>query len=268
MIRRSIVINMDRNERRLGGFMKQYSKSDMSNTRLQRLVGIDARARWQEIWRTVDISARIFLASMDNRKRHEQLPSRGAVGCYLSHLAAYESVRKHDDVVMILEDDANIPHDLKARAERTLSLVPDDWDVVLMRYRTPGWNPKYPVSPRRIGSFVGLQTYIVSPLGAKKILTDDHTFPIDRQIDGVLSAMARRGKLNVYGAGYNCRMPQPGLFAAASTTVQKITVRELLFPFLSWDSTLHQDADKHTSRQVYQNIRTVIQDLGLPKYHP
>lgn len=257
-ISRAIVINLERNKGRLARFIRQFKRSDIRSVPLQRLVGIDARSCWREIWRTVDTSARIFLSTNNPRTRHEQLPSIGGVGCYLSHLAAYRSVRDSRDVVMIMEDDAQIPSNLKSRVDRVLSTAPPDWDIILMRYKTPGWDLVYPADITRLTSFIGLQTYLISPRGAKKVLAHEDTFPIDRQMDGFLSVLARRGQIKIYGAGRGDRMPQPGIFSAAFTTIQRNTLSDL---FLSWDSVEHPTRNQSESRQAFNNIKTVLHSI-------
>lgn len=60
---------------------------------------------------------------------------RGSLGCFLSHLNLWKIVESGDDeIVLILEDDANICRNFVDVLSNYIRNIPDDWDIVYLGY--------------------------------------------------------------------------------------------------------------------------------------
>jgi glycosyl transferase family 25 len=102
----------------------------------------------------------------------------GEVGCYASHLKAFEMIAERNlDYALVLEDDALPPRDLRRIAKDVMSQLPKDWDVVHLC-----GTPRRAVRPlaelergralvrySRVPS--GAFGYLISAAGARKLLT-------------------------------------------------------------------------------------------------
>jgi GR25 family glycosyltransferase involved in LPS biosynthesis len=68
------------------------------------------------------------------RSKHYQL-TRGAIGCYLSHVKVWkdiiESNQKHG---LIFDDDVKLPLNINTRITKSMQHVPDDWDIILFGF--------------------------------------------------------------------------------------------------------------------------------------
>ena len=62
--------------------------------------------------------------------------SKGAHGCYLSHLGTLKAARDCDRLI-VLEDDLNFCQDFKSHWQAALQSLPDDWSIF---YPGPGYN--------------------------------------------------------------------------------------------------------------------------------
>ena len=118
--------------------------------------------------------------------------TRGAVGCALSHLEAWDRAAKSDGLTVILEDDIELHnlHTLQAR----LKDVPGDWDVLYLgsgqyvkapprtaRQRQAARRGVHPV--QHAYQFIG---YMVHPRSAAKLRA---VLPLSYQIDGALQEL-------------------------------------------------------------------------------
>jgi glycosyl transferase family 25 len=61
--------------------------------------------------------------------------TRGAIGCYYSHILLWERVVQENVSVTICEDDAVLAPDFESLSEELLNQLGNDWDIVLW-----GWN--------------------------------------------------------------------------------------------------------------------------------
>jgi GR25 family glycosyltransferase involved in LPS biosynthesis len=195
------VINLDKATKRLDHFKKQFEQSDLSHGRSPiRVSAVDGR--------TIDlkgvVSARaqkeILLAEKTGfRQKHYEL-SRGAVGCYLSHIHTWQSLLKSDKhVALILEDDALLyPHMIQYLTQE-VKTVPDDWDILLLGYECLRCQKDETLGPvHRVYKFFGLHGYMINQKAIKKITQSPRLRPIRKQIDTVLSDMAQKGELTIY----------------------------------------------------------------------
>lgn len=192
------VINLDKATDRLGHFKKQVASSDLVSHSFIRFPAINGA--------TLDIPSMVSSKALWEisqaertgfRLRHYQL-SRGAVGCYASHMRLWESILKTDkEVALVFEDDAQIYPTLNSYL--TTTAFPEDFDIILLGFvcfkchkdeGTGGFI--------RVKRFFGLHGYLISTRGIRKILNSSRITPIRKQIDSMLSDMASAGELTVY----------------------------------------------------------------------
>lgn len=69
---------------------------------------------------------------------------KGAVGCYLSHLAILKQAQARRQPCLILEDDIALADDFQPEFEAFVREVPEDWDMLLL----PGRHDKRPPAAR------------------------------------------------------------------------------------------------------------------------
>jgi GR25 family glycosyltransferase involved in LPS biosynthesis len=130
----------------------------------------------------------------EKRTKHHEL-SKGAVGCYLSHISIYEKLLQttDSDMFMIFEDDV-LPSDTIQVLEKEVAMAPKDWDILLIGGIYSG-KDTFPIV--KVGSFYQLHAYIIKKNAVEKIL--NKCYPIMYQIDSFLSDMSENNELNVYG---------------------------------------------------------------------
>ncbi len=174
-ITRSVIINLDLKPERLNATLEQYKNSDLSQVPIERFSAIVGTS--VDITEYLDQATQRELLEVEEtgyRTKHHQL-TRGAIGCYLSHLAIYKSVRP-GEIVLVLEDDIKIKHD----ALKSIAWPMGYWDILLL-----GHNVMRKNFDGSVKSFWGMCGYLITYEGAQKILKKGH--PIDCQIDTYLS---------------------------------------------------------------------------------
>ena len=192
------VINLDGASQRLQHFRAQFFASDLSKTKsFIRVAAVDGRALAIEDIVSARALQEISQAEATGfRLRHYQL-SRGAVGCYSSHVHVWRTALETDKrVSLVFEDDAQIHPDLGAYL--ATSTFPADFDIILLGFVCFKCHRDERAGLHRVKRFFGLHGYLISAKGIKKILASPRVFPIHQQIDAVLSDMAEAGELTVY----------------------------------------------------------------------
>tara|TARA_B100000405_G_scaffold13983_2_gene11642 strand:- start:8026 stop:8823 length:798 start_codon:yes stop_codon:yes gene_type:complete len=194
---KTYLINLDRRPDRLERFMKTFEASDASKMQLTKISAVDGGE--------LDISkvplsevARGELKQIETtgfRSKHYQL-TRGAIGCYLSHVKVWRDVvdnnHRHG---LIFEDDVNVPSNIYHKMEKSMKHIPEDWDIILFGYHCKDCeNMK---GYRKVKRFILLHCYAISYSGIIKILKTNSLFPITQQIDSYLSELSE-DILNIY----------------------------------------------------------------------
>ena len=191
------VINLERAPKRMHDFVQRLRETDMSNVSPIRLAAVDGRflnlsdvvtgSALQEIERA---------EKLGYRQRHYEL-TRGAVGCYLSHQQAWQSLLESDkNMSMICEDDAVLDSQAGSKILEALARQPPEWDILLLGY----WCVKCGTGRhwKRMGRFFGLHCYLINRSAVPKISSYCGN-RIGQQVDSMLSDMAFEGRLNVFG---------------------------------------------------------------------
>jgi glycosyl transferase family 25 len=190
------IINMEKNKNRLKNFKDHYNQSDLkfkNITVFSAIVGKDLNLvnfvspkAYEQI---------MFSEKHLKRKYHYEL-TKGAVGCYLSHIGIYKKIVESNlKYGIIFEDDSIIASDFYERLLYGLNVIPGDWDIFLLGVICLKCDIlKDFIKIRR---FWGMHGYIIKRESAIKILSYLDT-PISKQIDSDLSLLIKRNLINVY----------------------------------------------------------------------
>jgi len=198
------VINLPTSTERLASFTKQYNASDLSSFPIQVYPAI--------LGKTLDIQKYVtpkaynqILASEKSglRKYHYEL-TKGAVGCYLSHLDIYKKIANSDkEYGLIFEDDIELPKNFyKSMNEglNEINKIDPEWDIYLLGHICIECDieKKY----IRAKKFWCLHSYIVKKESAKKLLKyldPENGNLLSRQLDAQMSLLIEDNKLKIYG---------------------------------------------------------------------
>src|SRR3989338_8550552 len=151
---------------------------------------------------TVPLSERAKFYLSRGRELHEDLPSKGAIGCFLSHLSVWKTaLEKVYNSIAILEDDAEITPFITSFNNNHIDEL--DYDILMIAHVHP-YDKLQKFSPRfdRIkGRFWGTVGYFITNKGIKKILPliDQIETQIDSQL-GIIAA--NHPEVNIYVMRY------------------------------------------------------------------
>lgn len=192
------LINLKRRPDRLSNFMKHYKKSDMQKQTIIKFNAIDGSNLDVEKCPLSEL-ARAELQQLETtgfRTKHYQL-TKGAIGCYLSHVKIWEHILKNEyDTCLIFEDDAQVPVDLNKKIHDEIKYFPSDWDIILYGYvckkcmRFENYN--------EVERFMLTHCYIIKRSAIVKIMKSNTLFPITQQIDALMSELS--SIVNIYTA--------------------------------------------------------------------
>jgi len=139
----------------------------------------------------------------NGRYSHNNIGSKGALGCYLSHVTLWKMLLESDEeMILVFEDDININENINNFTENinnTINLINEnDWDIIFLGYfnfhtNTNDINIKY---FKLINIIYGTHSYIINKNGARKLL--ENAFPIVDQIDSYISYMSITRNINLY----------------------------------------------------------------------
>lgn len=192
------VINLKHRVDRMNNFNTQYSKCDLSKIKEYiRIEGVDGRHLDIERYLSPKALDELYASETRGfRVKHNQL-TRGAVGCYLSHLKVYKAIMELDqEYAIVFEDDVKLDHvDLYKRIRVAIARLPNDWDILLLGC----WCHKCMPAPtyKRAQHFFLLHAYIIRQSAASTILRHVDQTQLRQQIDSELSVLASAGTLRV-----------------------------------------------------------------------
>ena len=191
------VINLKKNTERLGLINELYNNSDLSTKPFIRIEAVNGK----EIDIKPFVTERVYNGIIDidkngERYHHSQM-TRGAVGCYLSHLEIYKQLSKSKKRYgLIIEDDACLNPDIYSSGIRNiLDNIPNDWDIILLG--------KIDLDVENKGAYLemkkfwGTHGYLINQSGVSKMLSLAN-IPINDQIDAEMGRLSREGKLHIY----------------------------------------------------------------------
>lgn len=190
------VINLRTAPQRMSSFMSRLRATDMREAAPIRFDAVDGRQLHLESHVTPTAMAEVVQAERSGyRQRHYEL-TRGAVGCYLSHMGVWKRMVESDkDMVLVCEDDAVLDSRAGRKVHKALRTIPPDWDLLLLGFwcvrcdRRGGW--------LQMKRFFGLHCYFIRQAAVAKILAYAGG-RVSQQIDSMLSDMCSEGRLTVY----------------------------------------------------------------------
>lgn len=191
------LINLERNKDRLEAFIEQYVMSDLNSKKFNRLNAVDGKKlNIQEY-----VSPRAYIEIKETEKtgyriKHYQL-TRGAIGCYLSHMLAYEAIANgENEYGLIFEDDVTIDSKFFQKFNKVLLTIPNDWDMLLCGCHC--------ITCEKLDTYYDtnrfflLHSYVVKKDAAKRTLAYLKSKLIEQQLDSELSDMVTENLLNIY----------------------------------------------------------------------
>jgi GR25 family glycosyltransferase involved in LPS biosynthesis len=204
-----ILINLDKRKDRLDSVFKGYKNSDLyDSVDLYRLAAVNGRKNINEIRKLLSKEAEMeYLYYKKNGKRigHQSL-TEGGMGCYMSHVNAWKQVKKFGVPCIIAEDDINISGNTYERINdvlKTVETIPKNKPYVVLFHsicKSMSWdglqcdyidNGVYDAK-----QFWSMAFYYVTLEVASVLL--NNAFPIECQVDHLLSNLNKRGLINVY----------------------------------------------------------------------
>lgn len=199
-VTQSWVINLLKNRKRLQQFNKYYMSSDIRSIPLKTFNAINGQEINVEKYVTPKAYKQILFSETHGyRVKHYEL-TRGAVGCYLSHVSLYKKLledKKHKYYI-IFEDDAQFQPEIMEALSIYMDSLPSDWDLFELGtihqeiFRIEKYFTKLKV-------FWGLFGYVINKTGARKFIQQYESEKINKQIDSMMSIMTINHKFNVYG---------------------------------------------------------------------
>lgn len=190
------LINMVKNKDRLDHFTKIYAESDLRNipyTIFPAIVGKDLEL---EKYVTPKTYKQIRMSELLGRRNTHYELSIGAVGCYLSHLYIYKKIMDSDKQYgLIFEDDVSFESDFLSKLTYGLTMVPDDWDLLMCGIFCLDCEtfPNY----SKVRKFWGAHAYLIKKESARKLYNELNKL-ISRQIDGDMEYLNKTNKIKIY----------------------------------------------------------------------
>lgn len=140
------------------------------------------------------------------RNSHNNIGSKGAIGCYMSHITLWKQLLESDqDMFLIFEDDVDINNNIDNLMVKTNDYIntinKKDWDVIFLGYSLISLLNNdvsdIPDDEYKITNIIyGLHAYIINKKGATKLL--EKALPIVDQLDSYMSYMAIMRNVNMY----------------------------------------------------------------------
>ena len=226
------IINMDKNKERWDRVITNYNNSDMTEVKLQRysaVVGKDVNVNdWLTPYGVVELEQ---VERNKYRLYHYQL-TKGGVGCFLSHYNLMKQLidDSNNDYYFICEDDIVFSKDCYHTVKKSIINVPPDWDMVSYGYIRTVKDTKINDNTEfiKLNAFWGLQGYLISKKGAKKLVDEVDANKIDGQIDAYLSRMIQQGRINIYAY----KIPIIRTFDSISDIQNQIILQPNINPYL------------------------------------
>ena len=195
------LINLQRRPDRLEAFMKCYKNTDMKNKPIIKFAAIDgSKVNMNSI--PITELAQLEMKQLQTtgfRHKHYQL-TKGAIGCYLSHLKIWEHAYMNKfNSVLVFEDDARPPPNILHQIQKNYDHFPKDWDIILFGIHCHECEEQ--PTFKKVKRFILLHTYMINYKAIVKILNFNSLFPISQQLDAYLSEMS--SELNIYSCKKN-----------------------------------------------------------------
>ena len=215
---KAIVINLNRHPQRMQKFNMYTSLTDMP-LHINRFEGVDAKDLNMAGELDHDILEELLVTEkLGRREEHHQL-TRGAVGCWLSHVEAWTQFLEdpHHDQLLVFEDDAIMDPYFWSLVQGMQ--VPRDFDVVLLGHMCTKCHNHPSKEVMVVKQFFGTHCYIITKKAIRTFL--QNTKRITMQIDAAMSEMAQQKLWKVYASTFQLAIQNPQVPSSIQTE-QKI----------------------------------------------
>jgi len=191
------VIHMAKNKERIDNFNNYYYNSDMKFKPFEIFPAVVGKDINLIDYVSAKAYHQILMTEKTKKRLHHYDLTRGAVGCYLSHLSIYKNLLMSKyTYTVVFEDDVIMASDFYSRLEHSIKVIPKDWDILLLGVMCLKCDIEKDYI--KINRFWGTHGYIVNKKGANKLI-EYLDKPLSKQIDADLSLLIKRGLINVYG---------------------------------------------------------------------
>lgn len=214
------LINLEKRTDRLKITMRLLKEKGFAD--IQRFRAIDSTNNWDHLKQFVAPEALQSIYA-GFRTEHNQM-SKGAIGCYLSHVELWKKSAEMDTDIIIFEDDV-LPTLTYTTLESRLQNVPNGFDIVLFG---GFYDRQFNIINRyvcKVDRFYGMQAYLISAHAARFLISK--ALPITQQVDSFLSDLSEQGYLKIYGLRSNDFQQNPSV---NSTDIQTPLVNENVEP--------------------------------------
>ena len=193
------LINLDKRPDRLEEFNTAYEKSNIPIpfTRISAVNGKNIELDNEMLLTNLARDEINEYINTGYRTKHYQL-TKGAIGCYLSHVNTWEKILKDNrEIALIFEDDTTLPSNIQTVLNNRMKAAPPDWDIMLLGVQChtckgletrPGFV--------KVERFWLTHAYMIKKRGIEKIFKSGTIFPISQQIDSYLSELSNH--VNIY----------------------------------------------------------------------
>lgn len=174
----ALIINLDRERGRWAHISSEAARAGLDFERVKAVAGLDVPDH---------LRSRFFSG---DARTPASLLLPGEVGCYASHLLAYERILESGvDWALVLEDDVRLSDDFVQTVRETIDGLPDGWDIVRLSSRpsravmnlTQLESGRHLVRYSKLPKQAGAQ--LVSAAGARKLLAEGlRVRPIDADL--------------------------------------------------------------------------------------
>lgn len=126
----------------------------------------------------------------------------GLIGCYISHLLAWQNHAVNDNYVIFLEDDYILPENFISQIQEAITSLPSDADFAFLFWNKIGNGSSYQEIPinhtwKRCNGVWSTVAYLVKTNSVNK-LTEVLGDKVHGHIDIVVADKGWKGELNVY----------------------------------------------------------------------
>jgi glycosyl transferase family 25 len=197
---KSYIINLEKYKNKYNLCYKRLNNINICPERFNAIYVEDENS--EEIKKITYPSVQYIIKN--GRYAHNNIGTKGAIGCYLSHITLWQMLlNSNEEMFLIFEDDINFNNtdDFINKINKSINLInKNDWDVIYLGYF--GIKDLFKLSQQNIyyqkieDLIYGTHAYIINRKGAQKLL--NNAIPIVDQIDSYMSFMTIRNDINSY----------------------------------------------------------------------
>ena len=195
---KSYVINLEKYKNKYNLCLKRLSKINLKPERFNAIYVANENSK--KIKQITYPSVQYTIKN--GRYAHNNIGSKGAIGCYLSHISLWKMLLESDEeMFLIFEDDVDINikiNNFTKKINKSINLINNNnnWDIIYLGYFNINSKDINKISKKKKDMIYGLHGYIINKKGAAKLLK--YAFPIVDQIDSYISYMGIHRNVNLY----------------------------------------------------------------------